>query len=161
MRSKGHQGKYSLIVLFVGIFAFWWGIAVLAQNDKTAYTAPQTASAASPAGAYISQTIAGPVAIQATVKGGTVYTYSGSIPLTDICEELGTGIAVNGSNPQHVTIVLTLKEPVAGCAQASGGDTLQPFAVFLSVAPGTKALLDGLTVNGAIVETTVAKTVTN
>ncbi len=151
MRSKGHRSTYSLLILFVGIFAFWWGIAVLARNDKSAPASPYVASASpvSTADTYVPQTVTGPIAIHSSIKDGT-YTYSGSIPLSSECDELGTGISVSGSNPEHVTIVLTLKRPNQ-CDIAHVGNVEQPFAVSLAVPTNAKAVFDGLTVNGAIV----------
>ena len=151
MRSKGRQGTYSLLLLFVGIFAFWWGIAVLAENDKGTYGAPSTAQASpSNAGTYIAEAVQGPIAVQ-TMHKGAVYTFSGSVPLASVCDELGTGISVSKSNPPHVTVILTLQKPTNLCAE--GATTTQPFAVSLTVASGTQALLDGVTVNGVIVAT--------
>ncbi len=155
MRSKGRQSKFSLVLLFVGIFAFWWGIAVLTQNNKSTSTASYVASASpvSTADTYVPQTVTGPITIHANVKQGT-YTYSGSVPLSSTCDELATGVSVTGTNPEHVTIILTLKRP-SECTDTSAAPA-QPFAVSLSVPANTKAVLDGLTVNGVIVTTHLA-----
>lgn len=150
-KSKSRQGKYSLLLLFVGIFAFWWGIAVLAQNNKPGSAAIHVPSAsAAEKTMYTLQSIEGPVKIHATLKGDA-YTYSGSVPLTSACDELGTGVSITGADTKHVTIVLTLQKPMDGCAYTTSEELEQPFAVSISVASGTKATLDGLTVNGAIV----------
>jgi hypothetical protein len=155
MRSKGHRSTYSLLILFVGIFAFWWGIAVLARNDKSTPAVSYVASASpvSTADTYVPQTVSGPVAIEATIVSGT-HTYKGSIPLTSMCDALSTGISVSGSNPEHVSIVLTLKRP-STCAEETTGAMSQPFAVSLAVPSNTEAVFDGLTINGAIVATTL------
>lgn len=161
-RSKSHQGKFSLVLLFVAIFAFWWGIAVLSQNGKGTYAQPQSVSAsATNAGTYAPQNIAGPVDVTLEVKGSTLYTYSGSLMLTSACDTLSTGIAVNGTNPERVTILLNLAKPLDTCTEATGDTLEQPFAVSLAVASGTKAVLDGLTVNGVIVPTNFHKVTTN
>ena len=161
MRRKSHQGKYSLILLFVGIFAFWWGIAVLAQNDKSASlgTSVSPVAQAAPAPSVDNDTfesISNPIAIQETVKGN-VYTYSGSIMLPNPCDNVGTGISVNGFNPEHITIFLTLTKSLTGCTDQPQTFTAQPFGVSLTIATGTKAILDGLTVNGIIAATHLTK----
>lgn len=155
MRSRSHQGKYSLILLFVGIFAFWWGIAVLSQTDKSAYPASQASASPVSTSSYVPQAVAGTVAVQTSFASGT-YTYSGSVPLALSCDELGTGISVTGTNPEHVTIILTIQRPV-GCKDRDTAVS-QPFAASLSVPPNTKAVLDGLTVNGVIVQTSLSAT---
>ena len=155
MRGKGHQSKYSLLVLFVAIFAFWWGIAVLTQNTKPNYTAPQSVSAV-PSSA-IPQDISGPVPVQESVSSAGVYSYTGSVPLPDSCDDLGTGISVSGQNPEHVTIILTLTKPLTSCVEAAGTGVQQPFGVSVAAPSGAKAVLDGLTVNGVIVPTTLTK----
>ena len=154
MRYKGRQGKFSLLLLFVGIFAFWWGIAVLAQNDSPASAQINPSVAASDSAAYLPQNISGKVALQ-VAHTGDVYTYSGALPTPSACDSLGSGIAVQGSDPVHVTVVLTLMKPVVTCSGASSAGEMQPFSVSLSVKPGAKALLDGVTVNGIIMGTTL------
>ncbi|HEY5383245.1 MAG TPA: hypothetical protein VIJ88_01680, partial [Candidatus Paceibacterota bacterium] len=151
MRGRGHQGKSFLILLFVIIFAFWWGVSVIAQNEQGPLA---TLSSAPPVylPAAVPQNVPGPVAVLVTQKG-TVYTYSGSLPLPSSCDELGTGIAVNGTNPAHVTLLLILSKPLTACAEAAGGVIEEPFSASLSVKPGTKVVFDGLTVNGVIVTT--------
>ena len=142
MQSRAHSGTWSLVLLFVCIFAFWWGIAVLAQNNNVA-SVP-----------YAPEGVSGPVAVRITSANNT-YTYSGSVPLASPCDELGEGIAVNGQHPPHITVLLTLMKPSVACAQASDGSSSEPFSVSVSVASGTKAVLDGLTVNGIIMPTTI------
>ena len=151
MNSKGRQGTYALLLLFVGIFAFWWGIAVLTQNSKGPYAASRTAEA-SPleVGTYTQEGVQVPIAIQTSHKG-SLYTYSGTVPLTSVCDKLGTGISVTNTNPAHITVVLTLQRPVSACREL--GSSSQPFAVSLTVASGTRAVLDGVTVNGVIAAT--------
>ena len=150
MRSKGRRGKLSLILLFVGIFAFWWGIAVLTQNGKVL---PSLSSASAPSSvAYAIQNFSGPLTVDTSVSNNNVYTYSGSLPLVSSCDQLGTGLAVSGTNPAHVTVLLTLMKPVVDCAEAADGpDDVQPFSVSIAVKPGAKAVLDGVTVNGIII----------
>jgi len=156
MRSKGYQGKYSLILLFVGIFAFWWGIAVLAQSNKTSTSSTQSA-ASSAALMYTPQTPSGPVELQ-TIKTPTSYTYSGLLALSTPCDQLGTGLATSGSGTVHVTVALTYMKQVSACKEAFDGSDELPFSASLSVPPGTKVVLDGLTINGVIVQTTSATT---
>jgi hypothetical protein len=151
MQNRAHSGKLSLVLLFVCIFAFWWGIAVLSQNNTGSSNTQATANAASVA--YVPEGISGPVAVQVSFANNT-YTYSGSVPLTSPCDQLGEGIAVNGSNPSHITVLLTLMKQPGTCTD-TGGDANEPFAVSVSVAPGTKAVLDGLTVNGIITPTAI------
>jgi hypothetical protein len=153
MRSYGRKSTFPLVLLFVGIFAFWWGISVLAQND-TAAPAPSIALPASASTADASQNISGPVALNITQKG-TVYTYSGSLPVSSSCDDLGTGIAVGGDNSAHVTVLLTVTRPLIPCAETAGDASNEPFSASLSVASGTKPVLDGLTVNGVIVATNI------
>jgi hypothetical protein len=151
MQSRAHSGRWSLVLLFVCIFAFWWGIAVLGQNNTATPSGQPTANAASVA--YVPEAVAGPVAVQVAFTNDT-YTYTGLVPLSSPCDELGEGIAVNGRNPSHVTILLTLMKQPGACTETSG-DTNGPFLVSVSVAPGTKAVLDGLTINGIITPTTI------
>ncbi|HUD02593.1 MAG TPA: hypothetical protein VMR46_01045 [Candidatus Paceibacterota bacterium] len=151
MQNRAHSGKLSLVLLFVCIFAFWWGIAVLTQNNTGAPNAQPTANAASVAS--IPQEVSGPVAVQVSFANNT-YTYSGTVPLASPCDQLGEGIAINGKDPSYVTVLLTLmKQP--GICKATSGDTNEPFSVSVSVASGTKAVLNGLTVNGIITPTAI------
>ena len=151
MQNRAHSGRLSLVLLFVCIFAFWWGIAVLTQNNSGAPSGQPTANAASVA--FMPEAVAGPVAVQVSFANNT-YTYSGIVPAASACDQLGEGISVNGSNPSHVTVLLTLMKQSGICREASG-DASQPFAVSVSVASGTKAILDGLTINGIITPTTI------
>gem|GEM_PF-2077821 len=152
MHQRSHSGRLSLILLFVCIFAFWWGIATLAQNSKAA--PDPTSSTPAAVAAYVPQQVSGPVTMQVAVAND-MYTYSGSVPLASSCEQLGEGIAVKGRDPSHITVLLTLTQPATACAEASGGSTSEPFAVSASVTPGTKAILDGITVNGVITPATI------
>jgi hypothetical protein len=151
MQSRAHSGRWSLVLLFVCIFAFWWGIAVLGQNNKGSSNTQPTANAASVA--YVPEGVSGPVAVQVAFVNDT-YTYSGSVSSASPCDQLGEGIAVHGNNPSHVTVVLTLMKQSGICTDTMG-DANEPFAVSVSVASGTKAVLDGLTVNGIITPTTI------
>jgi hypothetical protein len=146
MRRKGHRSKLSLLLLFVVIFAFWWGISVLTQ---TGVGPSLTASVPS-------QVPSNLVTVNVTYQNN-VYTFAGALPLSAACDEFGSGIAVNGQNPDHVTILLTLAKPFVDCAQAASGPG-QPFSVSLSVQPGVKVVLDGLTINGAIMPIVVMQT---
>lgn len=148
MRRRGRQGKFSLIGLFVVIFAFWWGISVLSQNG--AATPADAALPASASSAYAPQNITSPLALNVMQKG-TVYTYAGSVPLSSSCDQLSTGIAVHGSNPTHITILLTVTKPLVACVGTSGTNT--HFSVSLSVKAGTQAVFDNLMLNGSIVPT--------
>ncbi len=150
MQNRAHSGKLSLVLLFVCIFAFWWGTAVLTQNNTPSNTqlAANAASVAS-----IPEEVSGPIAIQVAFANNT-YTYSGSVSAASPCDQLGEGIAVHGKSPSHATILLTLMKHQGACTDAAG-DANEPFSVSVSVATGTKAVLDGLTVNGAIASTTI------
>ncbi|MGC9602591.1 MAG: hypothetical protein ABSE76_02520 [Minisyncoccia bacterium] len=152
MQNRAHSSTWSLVLLFVCIFAFWWGIAVFTQNSTGVSNQQPTADA--PSVQYVPQGTLKPVEVQVAFANNT-YTYSGSMPLDSSCEELGEGISVNGQNPSHVTILLTLVKPSVACAQASEGGTNEPFSVSVLVASGTKAMLDGLTINGIIIPTTI------
>ncbi len=155
MRRKGHQAKYSLMLLFVGIFAFWWGIAVLAQNDKAPTPTMQAATALPQEMIHASlPSINGALSIHVVKNSGT-YSYSGNILLSSPCEELGIGIASSGSSTVHVTIPLTLFAPSNGCNDTSEGTSSAPFSASLSVSPGAKVVFDGVTINGVIVATTL------
>jgi hypothetical protein len=152
MLSRNRPGKLSLLLLFVCIFAFWWGIAVLTQNSA----APGTEQAPVGSTNTIPQGVSGPIGVDISISNNR-YTYSGSVPLVSSCDELGEGIAVHGEDPAHVTILLTLVRQSA-CAEAAGGGTEEPFSVSVSASAGAKVMLDGLTVNGVIVPTTVKNT---
>ena len=156
MQNRAHSGRLSLVLLFVCIFAFWWGIAVLTQNNNGAPSGQPTANAASVA--YVPEAVSSPVAVQVSFANNT-YTYSGIVPAASACDQLGEGISVNGSNPSHVTVLLTLMKQQGACTDT--GDSNEPFAVSVSVGAGTKAVLDGLTVNGVITPTTVQTAGTN
>ena len=151
MQNRAHPGRLSLVLLFVCIFAFWWGIAVLTQNNTASSSTQSLANAAS--ATPVPEGVPGPVGMQVAFVKNT-YTYSGSVPAASPCDMLGEGIAVNGKNPSHVTILLTLMKQPGTCTDTTG-DSNEPFAVSVSVASGTKAVLDGLTVNGIITPTTL------
>lgn len=153
MRSKGRQGRYSLILLFLGIFAFWWGIAVLGQGGKS--DAVQAVAMQQQAAVYVPQQVSGPLSI-ATSSNGNTFSYSGSISLSPECERLATGVSVTGASPKHVTVMLTL-ERKANCTSTTTSIVKQPFAVSVEVPSGTSPILDGVTTNGAIVAITSAE----
>lgn len=138
---KRRRAQWSLMVLLVGIFALWWGVSVLSGQNYTFKN-----SSAAKLVSYTSNT---PIIVYGSMLGNT-HTFEGSVPLANSCEVLGSGIAVQGSNPAHVTVVLSLMESPGLCAQAAGNSE-EMFNVSLSLPTNTQVVFDGTTMNGVIV----------
>jgi hypothetical protein len=122
MRRKPHST--SLVLLLVCIFAFWWGVSVLAQNSSFGGT--QTAATG--------QSNAGPLAITESRSGDT-YTYSGNFVPGSACEQIGSGISYSGTAQNQVTILLNTTSASTDCAQAAGTASI-PFSASIKLAGG-------------------------
>ncbi|MDE1925146.1 MAG: hypothetical protein KGH79_03125 [Patescibacteria group bacterium] len=140
--SKMRRSRSALVLLFVGIFALWWGIAVINQSGTS--TASGSTGAPAPYDAYTG----GPIIVKSSANNGVV-SYSGVLALPSPCDMLGSGIAEHGVNPAHVTVALSIIAS-NGCT-AAGAPAEAPFEVSISSGPRTqKPVLDGVTVNGVI-----------
>jgi hypothetical protein len=97
----------------------------------------------------------GPIAVHSSIANNEA-SYTGDIVIPSACDILGTGIAVKGQNPAHVTVLFTLTAPQTGCAAAAQTLTTAPFAVSVTIMPGAKKpVFDGVTVNGVIMPITL------
>jgi len=151
MLSRGKKNTTTLVSLIVAIFAFWWGVSVLDQTQNV----PKVITVAAADLQIDPYTAASVIVVHHSLDANHMDAFSGTITLPSGCDDLGTGIASHGSNPAHVTILLTvLKDP--GCTSAPPGGSDQPFSVSLSHA-ATAPVFDGVTVNGVIVPSKVVE----
>ena len=135
-----HRRRTALFLLFVGIFASWWGVSQFGRLSSLPST-PEQQSAALPLVQYADPSV---VMIEHSQEGD-LHTYSGSITLPSECSELGSGIAAQGS-PLRVTILISITS-ASPCISAT--PMSQPFVV--SVSAPEEPQFSGITVNGVII----------
>jgi len=121
------RARTPLVILFIAIFAAWWGVSVLSNVAQVSVTSPQVASANTP------------VIVHHTHDGiNDIFTGSLSLPS---CTSLSTGVQSVGLAPREVTIELS----TANCTSTSLSD--QPFEVEVASAD-SQTLFEGVTLNG-------------
>jgi len=141
-RMKARRVKWALWVLFVALFAFWWGVAVLASQESTAL------ATATPADATAVADTSGPLRIFHTAVGSQ-HIYQGIIKLPEACDSVATAVNSLTGTPNHITIALTITRPT-DCATAAGDGT-PPFRVGYAGSYAQPPVIDGVVINNVIV----------
>lgn len=126
-----------LAILTVGV----WEVSTIhtdAQQDAAAGSAPQ-ASQTKPRPVAIDL----PLALHSAVKGKS-YSYSGAISVPSPCDSVSSGISLQGANPSHVTINLSVTSeqcPVSTTTRAE-------FSVSLTSTSAKAPIVDAVTFDG-------------
>ncbi|HEV8666944.1 MAG TPA: hypothetical protein VN665_03845 [Candidatus Paceibacterota bacterium] len=140
--QKRKPHSTSLVLLLVCIFTFWWGISVLAQHDTSGPLASFNQSSSAPSTANTA-----PITVRQTNVNGT-YTYSGTFIPASPCDSFGSGVRFIQANGGHVAVLLDTEPAAAGCAQASGNDSGEPFSVSVKSKLPQPPQFDGVLLNG-------------
>jgi len=148
MRKKPHST--ALVLLMVCIFAFWWGISILAEHT---FSSSVSASASTAAPTENTE----PLTVYES-SSGQIYTYHGTYAAGD-CDSLGSGARYEGGKNGQVIILLTTISSPTNCADASkaAGNETQDFSVSVSVQPGYSIAFQGLMLNGTLMPTQLVK----
>lgn len=136
-----HRSKTFLLLLFVIIFACWWGVSVLSQVSNTASIGQAQAPIAV---SYVPTTT---MIITHSIENG-MQTYAGSFTPLSLCDNLGVGNRSNNPGVLHVSIALTLTT-TAGPCDLTGEVSPEPFSV--GITSDTSPVFDGVTLNGVII----------
>ena len=147
------RSRTALLLLFVILFAFWWGVSIISQKTPPAPIAsPQTTLIDN----RVAFSTTSPIIVHYSVDKNT-HTYSGTLMLPSSCDTLGTGVTTSGSEPIHISILLSVLRSTSNCHEGPGD--AEPFSVSISSkAKSAAPLFDGVTVNSAITSSTLVET---
>jgi hypothetical protein len=93
-----------------------------------------------------------PLVVHSKVQGHT-YTYGGNLWLPNTCDVLSNGMSVQGMDPSHITIKLSVESAQCPTSEKTSAD----FSVSFTSTSGKAPIVDAVTFNGMEIPYTLAE----